>query len=73
MKKNAIFLKQKKTYILKREFFDQAHEVIFRSLTKIMQKIGEKYYPVRGKNIDELINRINNKVFFENYSRRVFY
>ncbi|MDC0447965.1 tRNA lysidine(34) synthetase TilS [Candidatus Pelagibacter sp.] len=63
MKKNVIFLKQKKTYILKREFFDQAHEIIFRSLTKIMQKIGEKYYPVRGKNINELIDRIDRKSF----------
>ena len=37
MKENAIFLKEKKTYILNKEFFDQAHEVIFRSLTTIIQ------------------------------------
>ena len=63
MKENAIFLKEKKTCILKKEFFDQAHEVILRSLTTIIQKIGKKYYPTRGKSIDELINRINNKSF----------
>ena len=63
MKENAIFLKEKKTCILKKEFFDQAHEVILRSLTTIIQTIGKKYYPTRGKNIDELINRINNKSF----------
>ena len=63
MKENTIFLKEKKTCILKKEFFDQAHEVILRSLTTIIQTIGKKYYPTRGKSIDELINRINNKSF----------
>ena len=63
MKENAIYLKEKKTCILKKEFFDQAHEVILRSLTTIIQTIGKKYYPTRGKSIDELINRINNKSF----------
>ena len=63
MKENAIFLKEKKTCILKKEFFDQAHEVILRSLSTIIQTIGKKYYPTRGKSIDELINRINNKSF----------
>ena len=63
MKENIVFLKEKKTCILKKEFFDQAHEVILRSLTTIIQTIGKKYYPTRGKSIDELINRINNKSF----------
>jgi len=63
MKENTVFLKEKKTCILKKEFFDQAHEVILRSLTTIIQTIGKKYYPTRGKSIDELINRINNKSF----------
>jgi tRNA(Ile)-lysidine synthase len=63
MKENTVFLKEKKTCILKKEFFDQAHEVILRSLTTIIQSIGKKYYPTRGKSIDELINRINNKSF----------
>jgi tRNA(Ile)-lysidine synthase len=63
MKENAIYLKEKKTCILKKEFFDQAHEVILRSLTTIIQIIGKKYYPTRGKSIDELINKIENKSF----------
>ena len=63
MKENAIFLKEKKTCILKKEFFDQAHEVILRSLTTIIQTIGKKYYPTRGKSIDELINKIENRSF----------
>jgi tRNA(Ile)-lysidine synthase len=44
-------------------FFDQSHEIIFRSLTKLIQKLGKKYYPVRGKSINELIERINKKSF----------
>ena len=44
-------------------FFDQSHEIIFRSLTKVIQKIGKKYYPVRGQSINDLIKRINKKSF----------
>jgi tRNA(Ile)-lysidine synthase len=63
LKKNSIFLKKKNTYILNYDFFDQSHEIIFRSLTIIIQKIGKKYYPVRGKSINELIKGINKKLF----------
>jgi tRNA(Ile)-lysidine synthase len=61
--KNSVFLKRKNIYILKHDFFDQSHEIIFRSLTKIIQKLGKKYYPVRGKSIDELIKGISKKSF----------
>ena len=63
LKKNTIFLKKKNIYILKNNFIDQSHEIIFRSLTKIIQQIGKKYYPVRGKSINELIRRIFEKSF----------
>ena len=63
LKKNTIFLKKKNIYILSPNFFDQSHEVIFRSLTKIIQNIGKKYYPARGKNVNELIKRITIKSF----------
>jgi tRNA(Ile)-lysidine synthase len=63
LKKNTVFLKRKNVYILSQGFFDQSHEIIFRSITKIIQKIGKKYYPIRGKNISELIKRINRKSF----------
>jgi tRNA(Ile)-lysidine synthase len=32
-------------------------------LTFIIQKIGKKYYPVRGKSINDLINRVILKTF----------
>ena len=60
---NSVFLKKKNTYILSYNFLDQSHEIIFRSLTKIIQKIGKKYYPSRGKSIDGLIKAISEKSF----------
>ena len=63
LKKNVVFLKKKNIYILNFNFFDQSHEIIFRSLTKLIQKLGKKYYPVRGKSINELIKKINKKSF----------
>ena len=71
LKKNVVFLKRKNT-ILSHNFFDQSHEIIFRSLTKLIQKLGKKYYPVRGKSINELIKRINRKSFTKVNFRRLF-
>ena len=50
-------------YILKYNFFDQSHEIIFRSLTNLIQNLGKKYYPVRGKSINELIKKIDKESF----------
>jgi len=65
LKRNTIFLKRKNTYILNQNFFDQSHEIIFRSLTIIIQNLGKKYYPVRGKSINELIEGISSKLFLK--------
>ena len=61
LQKNSIFLKIKNIYILNQDFFDQSHEIVFRSLTKIIHILGKKNYPVRGKSIDELIKVIGKK------------
>jgi tRNA(Ile)-lysidine synthase len=61
LKKNVFFLKRKNIHILNLNFFDQSHEIIFRSLTNLIQKTGNKYYPVRGKSIIGLIKKINEK------------
>ena len=63
LKRNVVFLKKRNVYILNYNFFDQSHEIIFRSLTSLIQKLGKKYYPVRGKSITELIKKINKKSF----------
>ena len=60
---NSVFLKKKNIYILNLNFFNQSHEIIFRSLTTIIQKLGKKYYPVRGKSVNELIKKINETTF----------
>ena len=65
LKKNVVFLKRKNIYILSNDFFNQSHEIIFRSLTSLIQKLGKKYYPVRGKSINELIKKIDKKSFTE--------
>ena len=63
LEKNSVFLKKKNIYILNYNFFNQSHEIIFRSLTIIIQKLGKKYYPVRGKSINELIKSISKESF----------
>ena len=63
LEKNSVFLTRKNTYILNNDFFVQSHEIIFRSLTILIQNLGKKYYPVRGKSINELIKGINVKSF----------
>jgi tRNA(Ile)-lysidine synthase len=65
LEKNSVFLKKNNIYILNSNFLDQSHEVIFRSLTKIIQKLGKKYYPVRGKSINEVIKGISAKSFLK--------
>jgi tRNA(Ile)-lysidine synthase len=63
LENNSVFLKNSNVYILNYNFFDQSHEIIFRSLTTVIQKIGKNYYPVRGKSVDELIKGINSRSF----------
>ena len=63
LKENVIFFKKKNICILNKIFFNQSHEVIFRSLTNIIQKLGKKYYPVRGKSMNKLIVAISSKLF----------
>ena len=64
---NTKFFNKKNALILNEFFFDQSHEVIFRSLSFLMKLISGKYYVARGKSINNLIkkiqfNKINAKV-----------
>jgi len=63
LEKNSVFLKKDNIYILSYSFFDQSHEIIFRSLTMVIQKVGKNYYPVRGKSINKLVEGIKAKSF----------
>ena len=55
----------KKSIFLKEDFFDNSYEVVFRSLSDLIHFIGEKQNPVRGKKIDNIINKIENKRLFK--------
>ena len=56
---------QKKNAILKENFFSQSEEVIFRSFGEIIKIIGKKYYTVRGKKIDKIIDLVKSKSSFK--------
>ena len=56
---------RKKELILKEDFFDNSYEVVFRSLTDLIYFIGKKQYPVRGKKIDNLLNKIKKRRLFK--------
>ena len=57
---NSKFLKKKNTFILNSNFFEQSHEVIFRSLSQLIKTTSKKYYAARGKSINELISKIKS-------------
>ena len=45
---------------LGREFFQQSHEVVFRSFAEIIKSVGKKYYFARGKKLEKVISEIQN-------------
>jgi len=55
IKSNSKYFNKKKYYILNSTFFNQPHEIVFRSLISLIKKIGNKYYPPRGKSINQLL------------------
>ncbi len=60
IKNNSTIFTKNKFIILNKDFFNQPEEVVFRSLTQVIQSVGKKYYPVRGKKIDSLIYQIKS-------------
>ena len=58
--KNSFFLNDNNRMVLNREFFKQSNEVIFRSFAEVIKLIGKKYYFVRGKKLDKIIDDIEN-------------
>ena len=60
---NSSYLKNKSAYILQCNFFNQPHEIVFRSLSDLLKKMGDKYYASRGKSINQLINLIEFNKF----------
>ena len=59
-RENSIFDHRKVEMILNEKFFDNSHEVIFRSLSDIIHFLGKKPNFVRGKKIENILNKIKN-------------
>ena len=55
---NSKFLKNKKSTIVSENFFNQPDEIVFRSLSKVIHKIGNKKSFTRGKKVSNLINNL---------------
>jgi len=60
LKKNSFFLVKGNRLILNKVFFEHPHEIVFRALSEAIKLIGRKYYSVRGKKIDNIIDSIEN-------------
>jgi len=57
---NSTINHKKNELILKKDFFDNSYEVIFRSLSDLIHFLGKKQSPVRGKKIENILKMIEN-------------
>ena len=57
---NSKFLREKNAHLLNKFFFLQPQEIIFRSISLILNKVSNKYYSPRGKSIIDLIFKIKS-------------
>ena len=64
LNKNTHYLKNENKLILNKNFFLQPYEIVFRCLSNSIQMIGGKYYSVRGKKTENLINKLQNNQAF---------
>ena len=65
LEENVTIFQKKQNAILKENFFSQSEEVVFRSFGEVIKIIGKKYYTVRGKKIDKIINLVLSKSSFK--------
>ena len=62
---NSYFSKKNKKLFLNKDFFEQPFEVIFRSFSDSIKKIGENYYSSRGKKLEKMIFEIKKNSSFK--------
>ena len=60
IKHNSRYFKNKRQYILNKNFFNQPHEIVFRSIVNLFKIVGNKYYSPRGKSIDSLLSKFGS-------------
>jgi len=63
LRENSIISHNK--VVLKEEFFNFPQEVLFRSFSKILQLVGKKYFPPRGKKIVNILENLESKTSFK--------
>tara|TARA_Y100000590_G_scaffold414646_1_gene511706 strand:- start:1537 stop:2598 length:1062 start_codon:yes stop_codon:yes gene_type:complete len=63
IKLNSSYLKNYNGFILNPNFFKQPHEVVFRSFSYLLKKVGGKYYAARGKKINQILFEIEEGKF----------
>ncbi len=61
IKHNSKFFTNKRYYILNSNFFNQPHEIVFRSIIHLFKKVGNKYYSPRGKSVERLILKFKSE------------
>jgi len=57
---NSSYLKFTKSVILKKDFFNQPNEIVFRSFSELLQKVGNKLNYPRGAKIENLIKHLRS-------------
>ncbi len=62
---NSSINTKNKSILLSKEFFNQPEEIVFRAFTEVIKIVGKKYYPVRGKKIDKIINKVCDDKFIK--------
>ena len=55
---NSFLDKKNKRLILNKIFFNQPHEIVFRSLADYLKIIGGNYFFPRGKKVDNVLQKI---------------
>ena len=61
IKQHSLLLKNENICFLSKNFFEQPNEIIFRSLSDLMRKVGKRYYSARGKSIVDVILKIKSR------------
>ena len=64
---NSNYLKLTKTIILKDDFLKQPDEIVFRSFSEVLQKVGKKDNFTRGVKIDNLLKYLSS---INNYTKK---
>ena len=67
IKDNSNYLKLTKTIILKNDFLKQPDEIVFRSFSELIQKVGKKDTLARGTKVENLLKYLRS---INNYSKK---